>query len=852
MEGVTQEEISKLSKAMKDDQFKHYMDEYCKETSDPAHRKEYLQYLYQLEAKGEMPDGQALLRTKPGCCVKTNISFKNGQTQKCFINIVHTEQLDDFRIDTETGGGRKVHLPYSLSPPRPDRDHKEEYCMTCDMAVSSYTYFQSVQQPQIMKMLVDTAADGLGSRFLKGFEEVKKDYKVMQRLQCKGGQPMPMSVSREQLKDKGKSLPKPRAVEGDAVTPSELKQMRSDIKKKKSAEEAQEERQAVEREAADERARRPPKIEDAAPRIRVPTHRLVHSGSINLTDFMETDSMKTMSPITTVPKTLKLIVELPTVKKVSDVSLDVTSYNVCVEVDGKYYLDLPLPYEIEESAGAAKFDKVKQVLTLELPVRPKAPDPELTKAARLGILEEIGGDNDGAVSEGHGSDEELLPLEVTDEAPPTPAQPPAAESAPANDQLPAEEPSARLPPAQRLEGGAAGGGLLIPAALEASQSQLDDRGEGGALVEEEAEDVQDFIASGVYDGTRPGMVFKTGDEGLGYYRDVRAPRKQARRLSFQHDPEPEMQAVVASDGPFVTEIVPCSEATRSAGSRAPLPTALRRYVDETSTMRTHLTIEDVEDATQEPAVEWHQTRQNLVLLLGVPLGHEAAGVSVRLIDRRLVLAYCTRPALTGTAAECGWCRHCLRRVLFGLVDLRQWHAEVEVAEQGSNDVSLRRRLVIVLRKVHQAEPAWPDAFDASPPVPTALEVVAPAAEALDQIAAVGSYPSAADAASLRGARADTSGVAIVGGGGSNASATSAGGAASRPAEELVDMGALAEDSAALDAAEVVVATAGAARGCAGPALSPEALSAGASAVAQSAAVLGQSVLLRSRMMYQLL
>lgn len=45
MEGVTQEEMSRLHKAMKDEQFRKYMDEYQKETSDPANRAEYLQYL---------------------------------------------------------------------------------------------------------------------------------------------------------------------------------------------------------------------------------------------------------------------------------------------------------------------------------------------------------------------------------------------------------------------------------------------------------------------------------------------------------------------------------------------------------------------------------------------------------------------------------------------------------------------------------------------------------------------------------------------------------------------------------------------------------------------------------------
>merc|ERR1719382_2059231 len=221
LKGVTHEEISKLTKAMKDGEFRSHMDEYCREVSDPANRKEYIQYLEQLEAKGEMPDGQQLLRTQPGCCVKTAIRFKNGQTQKLFINIVHSDRLSDLEFKPAgKDGGRQVQLPYSLSPPRPDRDLKDQYCMTCDCAVSSRTFFQAIQNPHILKMIVDTAADGLASRFLKGYEEVKKDFKLLEKMKCKGGFPKPTK----------------EAMEGDAITPSELRQMRQDAKDKRAAE----------------------------------------------------------------------------------------------------------------------------------------------------------------------------------------------------------------------------------------------------------------------------------------------------------------------------------------------------------------------------------------------------------------------------------------------------------------------------------------------------------------------------------------------------------------------------------------------------------------------------------------
>ena len=60
---------------------------------------------------------------------------------------------------------------------------------------------------------------------------MSKDYKVMQRMACKGGQPMPMSVRAELLKGKFQA---PKTVPSkDAITPSELKEMRQAAKRKK-------------------------------------------------------------------------------------------------------------------------------------------------------------------------------------------------------------------------------------------------------------------------------------------------------------------------------------------------------------------------------------------------------------------------------------------------------------------------------------------------------------------------------------------------------------------------------------------------------------------------------------------
>merc|ERR1719191_160582 len=48
--------------------------------------------------------------------------------------------------------------------------------------------------------------------------------------------------------------------------------------------------------------------------------------------------------------------------------MEVTKRNVVVEVDARFYLDIPLPYKIDEKKGSAKFDKSKSELILVLPV----------------------------------------------------------------------------------------------------------------------------------------------------------------------------------------------------------------------------------------------------------------------------------------------------------------------------------------------------------------------------------------------------------------------------------------------------------------------------------------------------
>eukprot|EP00442_Polarella_glacialis_P018154 CAMPEP_0115090828 /NCGR_PEP_ID=MMETSP0227-20121206/25696_1 /TAXON_ID=89957 /ORGANISM="Polarella glacialis, Strain CCMP 1383" /LENGTH=836 /DNA_ID=CAMNT_0002482117 /DNA_START=47 /DNA_END=2557 /DNA_ORIENTATION=- len=822
---ITQDEVSRLTKAMKQQQFRDHIDEYTREISDPANRKEYLTYLDQLEAKGEMPDGQGLLRCQPGLCVKTSISFKNGQLQKCFINIVHSDRLDDLSLVPATGGGNQAHLPYSLSPPRPDRDHKDEYCMTCDFAVSTGTFMRAASNAQILKMIVDTAADGLATQYLKGHEEVKKDFKVMQRMNCKGGFPMPMSVEAELLK-KGKPEP-PRKVTGqDAVTPAELKEMRriADEKRTKlsgvpdAEEEEKEDVRAIREAAAALKAK-----EQESGRIRVPQHRLVHSGTMNLTDFMEVDHRPNPNAVTTVPRILKLVVELPTVKKSSDIVMEVTRDNVVVEVEGKYYLDLPLPYEVDEARGNAAFDKTKQTLTLDLPVIPKLPDPEMQLRAG-GFSGSTPVDDDGAVSEG---DDELLPLEEEREPPP----PEVAAVVPPAPAPPAAPPAAAEKKRELLELEPSGSSLRTIVQPEPEESE--ERPLGGVELQEEEDEPQaKFVAAGSFEGAKLGYYFGTGEEGLGYYKDLRQSRRKAtgtRAIETRHS----LQLVTPG---FSQQLVTEMEEPAPPAS-IELPAYAQAYVEATAALSSRFAPEEV-DATGEATLEVNCRvgRQNLLLRIGVPgsQDEEVADLRLALVGRRLTLSFCSRSSSSGS--QCRWRRHCLRRTLGGALDPRQWHAEVSPASGSMVSApSQRRELHIVLRKAVSGE-VWDSAFL------TGGSVASQASAALADEPALAGGPVGDDAK----LEADALGLtASTGKQGADDSAEASTGDLQETEPEVV------EDSAELDAEAPVVhdmtiqgAAAAQNRGSVNSEFS--------ASVVQSATVMGQGVILRTRLMYQLL
>lgn len=335
---MTSDDLSRINKAMKDGKFRGFIQEYWDEITGEGNREEYDTYLEQLEAKNELPPGCELLRSDPGMCVRTHMRFKNGQIQKLFINICQSELIEDISF-VGNKDGQQVSMPYSLGPPRPDKTKKGDNCMTCDIAVGSFTFAEVQKKPHILKMVVDTCTSSLQKQFIKDHEEVMKDFTILKNTKCKGEKPYLMSVQTSMMK-KAKRKNKKKISTADGLTPGELREMKKDADAKRKAAELESEEEEEEIEVESE--------EEVVTRVRVPKHKLLYQCVSDLGNFIESSTGQIDSSRVSdrdIPQNLRLVVELPTVKGASEIEMEVTTDNVMVEVLNKFYLDLPLPYQ---------------------------------------------------------------------------------------------------------------------------------------------------------------------------------------------------------------------------------------------------------------------------------------------------------------------------------------------------------------------------------------------------------------------------------------------------------------------------------------------------------------------------
>lgn len=341
---LTRDEVDKIGKAFKNEEFRRMFAEYVEEIQSPESKKIYEEEIVQLEKERGM-DVQFLHPT-PCYVIKTSV---NGN-QKAFINICVNElvQRPASTPAINAGGSRGLNwtLPHSLAPPHEDLDNKGVRCQVYDVMFHPDTMYLAEKNSQFRDMINKTALDAVEENF-----DVKLDKK---------------NLKFPKLKYKG--MARPCVIRKPSATPPEPKSPEEQAILDKIFAEARHYNLNTEK----RKRKSKPKSDDTS-KYTTPKYVIKHRSHVDMQEFRESKDAKMHAAI---PKELILEVNLPLLKSSSDIVLDVTDKTVQLssETPAKYKLHLTLPYPVFETNGNAKFDKDLKKLIVTLPVKRTALD----------------------------------------------------------------------------------------------------------------------------------------------------------------------------------------------------------------------------------------------------------------------------------------------------------------------------------------------------------------------------------------------------------------------------------------------------------------------------------------------
>jgi len=563
---LTKEEQDNFTKAMKKPEFTKLLKEYMDEISDPKHREEQEAYLRQLEKDNKVPEHMKLIYPEAAFCIKVRrLEGSPDQLQdkgKVFINVCTSDEIGK-PSHTKEAKGVNWQLPYSLGPLRHEQDNAGEAQPTFDFCLHPATVHQYGKNPQFRKMIIDTALDAVEARVkqvLTGTLQLKKDtVRVLKNVTCIGGKPAVMQIGAQ--------------TNAGETTKSDNN---AENKKQDAADQAK-------KQAAPKSNRvTPPKVErpENEPKHTI-THRgqvdiadFVESKTQSSVRRPKELVIRIAVPAVKSAKYLDI--------ETSELSFKLTT-TASTKADYKLDLDLPYPVDADNGRAKFDKETrtLEVILPVQQQAVEKKEEPQTywpensliqelpeTESSNVAAIEpDVGaGENmQGSVTDSAENDNiDKQGVETTglharwvDSA--TAIMPKGRESE-EEEALPSkemdtsemqQEPSAKVPqdapvhdpeitesletPANELERllEAAKAAAKLP--LPKAEDNLPVKPESAALPEPGAEPKEaiedetranteeiaekDFYSKAEFSGKRPGMVFKTGTYGLGYYRD---------------------------------------------------------------------------------------------------------------------------------------------------------------------------------------------------------------------------------------------------------------------------------------------------------------------------------------------
>jgi len=346
---LTAEEAKQLETAFKDADFCKLLSDYVSEISNPEFKEEQEKYIAQLEAKNELPTGKALVRPSSGFVVKCMHKKKreqdtnNATTNKLFLNIVHSEQVDEPSVSN----GSNWSVPFVIGPLRMEHDKgKKNLVATFDCCFHPLTLRQAHSSKEFLNLVVDIAKDAVVNSFNSSGDEVEmiQGYTILKGVSYKSGtQPNSLMIS---------------CSVGETVAEKEDKNESSN---------------SIDMEEGEEKSSRTIDTtannngNDKEDELIIPKYKIVEQGVFDMLE--QTNDKQTVQSRR--PKQLIVHIHLDkATTSAADINLDVNEKELKIMPDDKcrYKLELTLPYSVNSTLGSASFDKKQSVLIVKLPV----------------------------------------------------------------------------------------------------------------------------------------------------------------------------------------------------------------------------------------------------------------------------------------------------------------------------------------------------------------------------------------------------------------------------------------------------------------------------------------------------
>lgn len=350
---MTEDEVDRLTKAFKDENFRKMLHDYAQEISDPENKKKYEEEIKLLEQ--ERGNTIEFVHPTPFKALRTSVDG----SQRCYINICANDKVgkpsSSQGVSEEGCRGQYWSLPHNLHPGRQFTDKKGKKFIVYDVIFHPDTLHIARRSKRFMDLVDNTAIQAIQKSFnvsldSNNLKEMKTKYK---------GTPQPCVVR--------KPIPgyKPKEP-SDAFDP--LAFPYPDKKRPTTSKEANSAESPATKTSAG--AAEPKNIHVQPLKTNGPTqpnYTVKYRSYIDIQDFRcSRDSAQSPRP-----KEILVTIDVPLLKAVTEASLEVEERRLLLESKTPAYrLDLPLAYPVNEEKGEAKFNRQKGQLTVTLPVLP--------------------------------------------------------------------------------------------------------------------------------------------------------------------------------------------------------------------------------------------------------------------------------------------------------------------------------------------------------------------------------------------------------------------------------------------------------------------------------------------------